>query len=136
MQVGLPGGVRARLNSGEELGLLHHLTLEVVVELIGVVLDVDILWERRPRRELVGVFELLQAVPGGGWLLPRLVVCFLFNSILFKIDRIYCFGSWVFYPQLLRGLADGHVLHVDLDDKVAAHLVVAQVVILDHVFLY
>ena len=136
MQVGLSGGVGARLSTGEKLGLLQHLTLEVVVELIGVVLDVDILRETRPRGELVGFFKLLQAVPRGGRLLPRLVVRFLFNSILLKIDRIDCFCSWVFDPQILRGLAYGHVLHVDLDDKVAAHLVVAQVVILNHVFLY
>ena len=41
-----------------ELGLHRHLILEVVVELIGVVLDADILWENLDSVELIGVLEL------------------------------------------------------------------------------
>ena len=77
-----------------------------------------------------------QAVPCGSWLLSWLIVGLLLNSILLKIDRIDCFCSRVFNPELLCGLADGHVLHVDLDDKVAAHLIVAEVVILHHVLTF
>ena len=40
----LSGAIRARLNSALELGLLDHRILEIVVELIGVVLNADILW--------------------------------------------------------------------------------------------
>ena len=124
--------IGARLNSGQELGLLHHLVREVVVELVGVVLDAQVLWVTLSRHELVGFFELLQAVSCGGRLLTRFVVGFLFNPILLEIDRINCFCSWVFNPEFLRGLADRHVLDVDLDDQVTAHLVVTEVVVLHH----
>ena len=82
--------------------------------------------------ELIAAWCHLNATPHRIWLLSRFVMLLLVNAVLLQVHRVDCLRSWIFDTELLGCLADRHVLDMDLDNEVPAHLIVAEVVILDH----
>ena len=85
--------------------------------------------------ESVFVMNLFEAVSSGGRFLPRFIVLLFLDSVLLQIDSVDSLRGRVFDPQLLRRLAYGHVMDVDLDNEVPAQLVIAEIIIFDHGFI-